>query len=149
MSKSGKVVGAEYVERVERYLGGVDSLPILPSGAVNVSAIANSAQVPRQSLNKNPAIRAMLETAKEKAGLKSQHDLEHAVPPDVEGASAWQSPKQQVLERRVNKLEQQNAALVAENAELRRQLKELRLAQGREDMAIETGRRIPAPRAHG
>lgn len=153
MSKSGKVVGAEYVERVERYLGGVDSLPILPSGAVNVSAIADSAQVPRQSLYKNPAIRAMLDAAKEKAGLKSQHDLEHTETPDVEGspaASARQSPKQQqVLERRVNKLEQQNAALVAENAELRRQLKELRLAQGREDMAIETGRRIPAPRTHG
>ena len=56
-----------------------------------------------------------------------------------------ESKQTKVLERRVNQLEQQNAALVAENAELRRQLKSLRLQMGREDMAIETGRRIPAP----
>ncbi len=40
-------------------------------------------------------------------------------------------------------------ALVAENAELRRQLKALRLQIGREDMTIETGRRIVVDRPAG
>ena len=45
----------------------------------------------------------------------------------------------------IHRLEQQNAALVAENYEMRRQLKELRLQLGREDMTIETGRRVAVP----
>lgn len=52
------------------------------------------------------------------------------------------SKQSKLLERRLNQLEQQNAALVAENAEQRQQLKSLHLQMGRDDMAIETGRRI-------
>jgi cell division protein FtsB len=49
------------------------------------------------------------------------------------------------LERKLHRLEQQNAVLVAENSELRRQVKHLQLQLGREDMLIDSGRRIPAP----
>jgi len=48
-------------------------------------------------------------------------------------------------ERRVHKLEQQNAAMIAENTDLRQQLKVLRLSLAREDMTIETARRVADP----
>jgi hypothetical protein len=148
--KSGKELAAEYVGRVERFLASTSTLPLLPSGAVNMSAIADGANVPRQSLYKNPAIRLRLEQARSAAGLRTQHELADdgtsgSKPSELPVAVAGPSKLAQAMERRVQKLEEQNTVLVAENAELRRQLKETKLQLGREDMSIETGRRFPVP----
>jgi len=144
-AKSGRAIGQEYLVRIHAYLDRTESLPLLGDGSLNMSAIASAADIPRQSLYKNPAIRSLLENAKAKCGAPVRQDAK-ASKEATSGTSAIRENKQtKVLERRVNQLEQQNAALVAENAELRRQLKSLRLQMGREDMAIETGRRIPAP----
>lgn len=144
-AKSGKAIGQEYLVRIHAYLDRTESLPLLGDGGLNMSAIASAADIPRQSLYKNPAIRNLLENAKAKRGAPVRQSAE-ASNTATSGTAVTREGKQtKVLERRVNQLEQQNAALVAENAELRRQLKSLRLQMGREDMAIETGRRIPAP----
>jgi hypothetical protein len=148
--KGGKELGAEYLERIERFLESVPVLPLLPSGAVNMSAIADGANVPRQSLYKNPGIKLKLEQARISAGLKTQHELgpEGILPSANAAATASISipgKQQQAVERRAQKLEEQNSALIAENAELRRQLRETRLHLGREDMSIDTGRRFPVP----
>ncbi len=137
-SKSGKVIGQEYLVRVQAYLQDTPTLPLQSDGTLNVTAIASAADVPRQSLYKNPKIRELLESAKTSQEIPSRHSEPD---PGKDG--------KRLLERRVHKLEQQNAALVAENAELRRQLKELRLQQSRDELMIETGRRIPAPPALG
>lgn len=76
--------------------------------------------------------------------LSEKASLAVGTVPDPSDVSAAER-KSQRLERRVNGLEQQNAALVAENFELRRQLKDLRLQMGRQDMMIDTGRRIVGP----
>lgn len=150
-NKSGKAVGQAYLKRVTAYLRSTPLLPLQADGTLNVSAIAAGADIPRQSLYKNPGIRALLEAEKARQSLASRRAGEVDAPDGPASASAAALPdtapnqKERLLERRLLKLEQQNAALVAENAELRRQLKTLRLQMGREDMAIETGRRIPAP----
>lgn len=143
-TKSGKAIGQEYLGRIQAYLNRTESLPLLGDGTLNMSAIAVAADIPRQSLYKNPSIRSLLADAKAKSDVPAQED---ANPKDhATTTKATRENKQsKVLERRVNQLEQQTAALVAENSELRRQLKSLRLQMGREDMAIETGRRIPTP----
>ena len=144
-AKSGKTIGQEYLGRIHAYLDRTERLPLLGDGSLNMSAIASAADIPRQSLYKNPAIRSLLENAKAKCGAPVRQNTK-ASNESTSGSSMPRESKQtKVLERRVNQLEQQNAALVAENAELRRQLKSLRLQIGREDMVIETGRRIPAP----
>ncbi len=144
-AKSGKAQGQEYLVRMQVYLDRTEVLPLLGDGSLNMSAIAVAAEIPRQSLYKNPAIHSLLEAAK--AGCGATARLVSVVPDKGAGEASEvrESKKTKVLERRVNQLEQQNAALVAENAELRRKLKVLRLQMGREDMAIETGLRIPAP----
>ena len=142
-AKSGKAIGQEYLGRIRVYLDRTESLPLLGDGSLNMSAIANAADIPRQSLYKNPAIKNLLENAKNKHGTPVRHEAGEK--PSTGSVATRESKQTKALERRVNQLEQQNAVLVAENAELRRQLKSLRLQMGREDMTIETGRRIPAP----
>jgi len=143
-SKSGKEVGQEYLVRIQTYLDKTTSPPMLGDGSLNISAIAAAADVPRQSLYKNPAIRRLLDDAKSKCAVPAHQESEKSESP-VPASRATKQTK--ALERRLTQLEQQNAALVAENAELRRQLKATRLQMGREDMVIESGRRIPSPPA--
>ena len=144
-AKSGKAIGQEYLGRIQAYLNRTESLPLLGDGSLNMSAIASAADIPRQSLYKNPAIKSLLENAKAKHGTPVRHETEVGEKAGTGAVDTREKKQAKALERRVNQLEQQNAALVAENAELRRQLKVLRLQMGREDMAIETGRRIPTP----
>lgn len=153
--RSGKDISRECLAKVKAFLDSGSRLPVGADGSVNMSALAELVDVPRQSLYKNPSIKALLEqyrTTRPRV-LADSENASVAVAPDamvnageVDRASEWLSVKKvKTLERRVSLLEQQNAALVAENSELRRQLKALRFQMGREDMAIETGRRIPAP----
>lgn len=150
-TQSGKVIGRQYLERVAAYLQATPALPLLPDGSLNVTAIAAGANVPRQSLYKNPGIRTLLETARANRATEVQvpREITPASSPTTAAPEAQlvggEKVNQRRLEQRIHQLEQQNAALVAENAELRRQLKAQRLQMGREDMTIETGRRFPAP----
>lgn len=144
-AKSGKAIGQEYLGRIQAYLTRTESLPLLGDGTLNMSAIAIAADIPRQSLYKNPSIRSLLADAKAKSDVPAPQDAKAKARAITSTEATRENKQSKLLERRVNQLEQQNAALVAENAELRRQLKSLRLQMGREDMAIETGRRIPSP----
>lgn len=141
--RSGKDISREYVAKVQAYLDSGAKLPVGADGSVNMTALAEAVGVPRQSLYKNPAIRSLVEQCR-----PISEPVSTAAAPEnsATGGSVsdrGQEKKTKTLERRVNQLEQQNAALVAENAELRRQLRALRLQMGREDMAIETGHRVP------
>lgn len=153
---SGKEIGQEYLSRVEAYLAQTDSLPVSREGTLNITAIAEQAGVPKQSLYKNPAIKQAIQQAKAKQGLHSWAEQRATA---TEGGQPQGSASQptkgtaegkrlQAAERRLSVIEQQNAALTAENFELRRQLKEARQQLGREDMVIDTGRRIPPPRSN-
>jgi hypothetical protein len=144
---SGQQTGAKYVDSFERFLHSGLPFPISGDGSVNMTELAHQTGVPKQSLYKNPSIRAMLETAMDERGFKAKgrtQETRDAIE-EVVAAQSSHSAKVRATEQRVHRLEQQNAALVAENAELRRQLKSLHLQMGREDMAIETGRRIAVP----
>lgn len=125
--KSGQQIGQEYVDKLKRYLDSISSLPAR-SGKLNMTAIAESSGVPRQSLYKNDDCRRMLDEATAAKGLLG-----------IEERSADDSGKIK-LERRVTALEQSNASLVAENYELRRQLKKLRHIEE----LMEQGRRVIA-----
>ncbi len=143
---SGKTIGKQYLDSVQAYLARTPDLPVAADGGLNVTEIAERTGVPRQSFYKNPGIRVALEEARDARGIPARAPADQ---PAADGAGVpatdRAAKKTKTLERRVTLLEQQNAALVAENAELRRQLKALRLQHGREDMSIDTGRRIPAP----
>ena len=142
--KSGKVIGSEYVQTFQTYLASVDALPRNEEGTLSISAIAEASGIPRQSFYKNPQLKALLEGVR---GDSTVTPSPEAPPSDgrLVRSEGGRDDKTKALERRAHQLEQQNAALVAENAEFRRQLKALRLQVGREDMIIETGRRIPVP----
>jgi hypothetical protein len=109
--------------------------------------LASVLKIPKQSLYKNPGIRSLIDEAKKRQEIAPKARLTPA--PSLENPSvrrpAESIDRLRLSERHVRRLEQQNAALVAENAELRRQLKGLRVQLGREDMMIETGRRLPVP----
>lgn len=144
---SGKQTGTEYQDQFSQYLRTTSALPLSADGSVNVTELARQAEVPKQSLYKNPAIRKMLAAAIEERGLatRGQRAPEDASLVDAPAKSDTSSARSRAIEHRAHRLEQQNAALVAENAELRRQLRALHLQLGREDMVIETGRRIAIP----
>lgn len=157
MGASGKAVGKQYLQRVQDYLARTPELPVGDDGGLNITEISEHSGVPRQSFYKNPGVRSALAEARKARGVSDRLETSARSEPADEnqiktvGASDKIAKKTKVLERRVTQLEQQNASLVAENAELRRQLKAMRLRYGREDMLIETGRRIPMPpdEAHG
>ena len=92
-----------------------------------MTAIAEASGVPRQSLYKNDDCRRMLDEATAAKGLLG-----------IEDRTAADDTGKVKLERRVTALEQSNASLVAENYELRRQLKKLRHV---EEM-MEQGKRV-------
>ncbi|TAK91645.1 MAG: hypothetical protein EPO09_15840 [Aquabacterium sp.] len=146
--KNGKQIGQGHLATLEAYLGTGAPLPVsTKDGTLNLTELANKTGIPKSSFYQNPNVKARLEVARLEQGLVRQGERQAT----TEGSSEEREPairstgSTTVLERRVQRLEQQNAALVAEAFELRRQLKDLRLQLGREDMMIETGRRVPAP----
>ena len=148
-AKCGRDVGKEYLATFLAYLDCTPELPTTQHGLINVAAIAEQTGIPRQSFYKNPGVSEALAVARSRM-CQHQRDNNEESPSEGIGAldfnvSTLGSKKTKALERRVTQLEQQNASLVAENAELRRQLKYLRLQSGREDMMVESGRRIPPP----
>ncbi|MDA9504067.1 hypothetical protein XI09_04660 [Bradyrhizobium sp. CCBAU 11386] len=130
-SKSGGAIGAENVDRLKSYLDALEreSRPLpVRGGEPNRSAIALACGFDRQVLYKNPAAKALLEAAVEKLDTSVAHDDE-----------AKPEPKSDRRDRRILSLEQQNAALRAENAGLREKLRRLEQV---EDIMVTTGRRV-------
>jgi hypothetical protein len=123
--KSGQQIGQEYVDKLTRYLDSIDALPAR-MGKVNMTAIAEVSGVPRQSLYKNEDCRVLMEQAIAQKGLVG-----------IEARNEGDGDKVR-QERRIMALEQSNAAIVAENYELRRQLKKFRHL---EEM-MEQGKRV-------
>ncbi|KAF1075463.1 hypothetical protein [Halodesulfovibrio sp. MK-HDV] len=153
MGQSGKEIGQKYMHILQQYLNETTQLPVGSNGMLNMSKIAADAGVPRQSLYKNPRMKTLLEDARKSRGIPSLPAVKTASSKSSTGAvksgAATEHPtKQRQMERRIIQLEQKNAVLVAENAELRQQLVALRQQMGREDMTIQTGRRIPEPPRH-
>jgi predicted RNase H-like nuclease (RuvC/YqgF family) len=156
-SLSGKALGADYLRKIEAYLAQANMLPVSRDGSLNVTAIAKKAGIPKQSIYKNPAIRQAIEQAKAAHGVESWAERRANVAPsdgtadsDTYGHSraptlSGEGKRLQAAERRVSTLEQQNAALVAENFELHRQVKDLKQQLARQDIIINTGRRVPLP----
>jgi hypothetical protein len=142
---SGRERGKEYARRMDSYLETATELPLL-NGSLNIQAISDATGIPTQSIHKNPAIRKSLDSAKKRFNVQSWGESRTQKGPADEASPKPQSDaKARRLEQQLTTLEQRHSAVVAENFELRRQLKELRLQFGREDMMIETGRRIVAP----
>jgi len=126
-NRSGQEIGQEYVAKLTKYLDGITGLPAR-GGKVNATAVAEASGVPRQSLYKNDDCRALLDEAVKAKGLVG---IEERANDDIGKVK---------LERRIMNLEQSNASLVAENYELRRQLKKLKHI---EEM-MEQGKRVIA-----
>lgn len=147
--KNGRDVGREHLATLEAFVASGTPAPKARDGTLNLTELGRLTGIPKSSFYQNPAVRDLIAkmrgpevvAAASEAGTGSAAAAAPSVSSD--------DPKAQRLERRLQALEQQNAALVAENFELRRQLKAMRLQMGREDMAIETGRRIPKPEASG
>lgn len=130
-SKSGSAIGADNVERLKNYLEALERegrpLP-MRGGEPNRSAIALACEFDRQVLYKNPAASALLSAAIEKqAPVEATEDEPK---PEV---------KSDRRDRRILSLEQQNAALRAENAGLREKLRRLEQV---EDIMVTSGRRV-------
>ena len=128
-AKSGAQIGAENATRLKAYFAGLQAAGQgLPErdGKANISAIALAAGVDRQVLYKNPAAAAALAEAVALLGL--------APPQRQEPQVAARDGRDQ----RILKLEQENAALKAENLDLRRRVRRLEHV---ESHMVETGRR--------
>jgi hypothetical protein len=96
------------------------------AGKLNVTAIALACGFNREVLYQNPRCKGLLNEALKHLGLGRETNVPAA------------NDDQRVrLERRINKLEQENAALYAEVLELRRKLK---LFEHIEQHMVETGR---------
>jgi hypothetical protein len=149
--KSGKQIGQAHLVTLEAYFAGGGALPVSANGTLNLAELARATGIPKSSFYQNPKVKERLEAARQAQGVGRQGERQ-AQPkagseeaPAAKPAGAMANPAAVLIERRLHRLEQQNAALVAENFELRRQVKELRLQLGREDMMIETGRRVAMP----
>lgn len=153
VAKSGKIIGQDYIARMRSYLTYAGAMPLSSDGSVNITLLANLAGIPKQSIYKNPTIKKLVEDERLRQGVMSRTEL-RGVELGAGGARGAEtiekvaeereSRKVRAVERQNHELEQKNVALVAENAELRRQVRELRLEAERMDFMIETGRRIPA-----
>lgn len=133
--RSGQEVGTENVERLRAYLADLDGrgLP-LPTrgGEVNVSAIALACGFNRQVLYVNEAAKALLADAVAKGGFVRE---EAAGDGEADEKPVTRTDRR---DRRIHRLEQENAALKAENAGLRERLRRLEHVE----TVMMTGRRV-------
>jgi len=148
---SGQLRATDHVAAFEAYLKDLrdrgERLPARPNGEVNLSQIAKDSGVgDRGRFHTNERLKQLLDGAKADAAAAPVPTVDAVQLPSAQQADSRSSSPEalQRVERRAHRLEQMNATLMSENAELRRQVKELRLQLGREDMIIETGRRVPA-----
>lgn len=144
---SGKARGDEYARRMVAYLATALALPML-NGSINVTAIAEACGIPTQSMYKNPTVRAALQDAKTRFGVQSWGESKAASRADDnhEGHEKRESNgKLSQVEKRLSELERRYGSVLSENYHLRLELKGLRLQLSREDMMIDSGRRIAAP----
>lgn len=149
-TKNGKQIGLEHLSTLDAFLVKGGQLPVSSrDGSLNLAELARVTGIPKSSFYQNPKVKERLETARESHGVSRQGERPAPQSDDAPASADVKAPSAigatTLLERRLHRLEQQNAALVAENYEMRRQLKDLRLQLGREDMTIETGRRVAVP----
>lgn len=144
-------IGALHLATVKAYFDGGGVLPVsAKSGFLNISELVRITRVPRSCFYQHGAISDLVDEACTAQGVQRPplQNQPGSAQPKAEGvanAGGARTDKTKGLEKRVYRLEQDNVVLVAENSELRRQVKQLRLQLGREDMQIDSGRRIPAP----
>lgn len=141
-------IGQAHIETFRAFLASGAELPKGRDGAVNITELHNITGIPKSSFYQNTTIRSLLDGVDGPRGHRPDPTVAASEATDTAPASETQAEKKvQGLERRVSALEQHNAVLVAENSELRRQVKELRLQLGRQDMMIDSGRRVSTPPA--
>lgn len=142
---SGREKGEFYFRQVTEYLSVQGTFPLGSDGAIAVSLLADELNVPTQSMYKNRNIRDLLDSESRRLGLAPIGSHSPAKETTHGPLTSSGGSRLSESERRVHKLEQQNAAMIAENTDLRQQLKVLRLSLAREDMTIETARRVADP----
>lgn len=143
--KNGQVLGREYVAKLNAYLNSGIDLPLSGrDGTLNLAELARITCIPKSSFYQNPPLATLLAEALKGRGVARRGATEtecKSVDAEDVDESAFQRGRQS-LERKVHQLEQQLAVAVAENSSLRQEIKSLSLQLGREDMMIETGRRV-------
>jgi hypothetical protein len=145
--KSGRDVGREHLATLQAFFQSGNSIPVGRDGDVNVTELSRVTGIPKSSFYQNPDVRSLTETLRDARKAESAPKDAQAGEVAIVSSSRVRIETQQTqrLERRVNSLEQQNAVLVAENAALRRQLRNLHQQLARQDMMIDTGKRIVTP----
>ncbi|MFL9905874.1 hypothetical protein [Paraburkholderia sp. RL17-337-BIB-A] len=147
--KNGRDKGREYLAMLQSFIQAGTPIPLGRDGDVNKAELSRITGIPTNSFYQNEDVRLLCESLK---SLSQKQALrEKSVGPanaDQHGGSARTGTQQlQRLERKLNTLEQQNAVIVAENHMLRKQVKDLLQQLGRQDMMIDTGKRIVTPPA--
>lgn len=145
--KNGRDVGREHLATLRAFVKSGSSVPVGRDGAVNISELARVTGIPKSSFYQNPDVRSLTATLRDAREAEPAEKDARAGEVAIVSSSRVRIETQQTqrLERRVNSLEQQNAVLVAENAALRRQLRNLHQQLARQDMMIDTGKRIVTP----
>jgi hypothetical protein len=123
LSKNGRQVGAENVERLRAYLDELKAsgnrLPTRKNQP-DKSAIALACGFNRQTLYNNPEAVALLERAVGEIGL----DTKEEIPTDSKAAHMQHQMDRR--DRRIQQLEESLQARIAENQGLRQEIRELK-----------------------
>ena len=139
---NGQDRGKAYVDKLNIFLLGGNTLPrSTRDGTLNLAELSRLTGIPKSSFYQNSPLKTRLEEALAEQGVARRGATESETAEANAEESAFQRGRQS-LERKVHQLEQQLAVAVGENSSLRQENKSLRLQVGREDMMIETGRRV-------
>ncbi|MEX3982499.1 DUF6262 family protein [Paraburkholderia sp. EG287A] len=145
--KNGRDVGREHLATLQAFVQSGNPVPVGRDGNLNLAELSRITGIPKSSFYQNPDVRSLTETLRDARKAESTPKDDRASEVAIVSSSRVRIETRQMqrLERRVNSLEQQNAVLVAENAALRKQLRNLHQQLARQDMMIDTGKRIVTP----
>ncbi|MRW88394.1 hypothetical protein GJ699_00150 [Duganella sp. FT80W] len=147
IKKSGSQIGAAYAAKFIDFVQSAQGLPVsAKDGSLNIAELVRLTGIPKESFYQNPSLIKTLDQVcacfdVPRWGALRRRDgasARRVQPQGTERVTASHSH----LTKAIQKLESQNKTLNAENLELRRHLRLLKLELGRQDMAIETGRRV-------
>ncbi|NUX98835.1 hypothetical protein [Paraburkholderia youngii] len=148
--KNGQEIGQDYVEGLRAFFKAGGPVPLSSDGVLNLAELSRLTRIPKCSFYQNSRLKECLDEHLRSNGISRRGTTEKKQAQEAssfEPSTGSAEPSTSALERRIQQLQQRNAILVAEVGELRAQISQLRLRLGREDMMLESGRRIAIPGA--
>jgi hypothetical protein len=142
--KNGRDIGKENLAVLQEFVRSGQPIPLGRDGKLNLAELSRITEISKSSFYQNPAMRLVINTLRGASGNEPDARKDGGTQKYVDEVKVARDEARQLqqLERKLHALEQRVAVLAAENSMLRKQLIASNQQLARQDMMIDSGKRI-------